>query len=152
MQDSMCRCTWCNLKNPKYIEYHDNEWCVPTYDDHMLFELLVLESFQAGLSWECVLDKREAFRVAFDDFDYVKIAEYNQNKFDELYKNGVIIRNRLKIMATIKNAQVFADIIKEKGCFFNYLKCFWDGKTYLKTIVQHQNCRIKYQKICKKRG
>ena len=146
------RCGWCNETNPLYVKYHDEEWGRPRFDDKYLFEMLLLESFQAGLSWECVLDKREAFRVAFDDFDYVKIAEYNQNKFDELYKNGVIIRNRLKIMATIKNAQVFADIIKEKGCFFNYLKCFWDGKTIFENDRTTSELSDKISKDLQKKG
>ena len=89
----MTRCKWCNLKNPKYIEYHDNEWGIPNFDDEYLYEMLILESFQAGLSWECVLNKREAFREAFDYFDIDKIIFYKDDKIRELLENKNIIRN-----------------------------------------------------------
>ena len=99
----MIRCKWCNLKNEKYIEYHDKEWCKPNFEDKYLFEMLILESFQAGLSWECVLNKREDFRKAFDNFDVEKICNYNDGKIQELLKNEKIIRNKLKINAAINN-------------------------------------------------
>ena len=111
----MIRCKWCNLKNEKYIEYHDKEWCKPNFDDKYLFEMLILESFQAGLSWECVLNKREDFRKAFDNFDVEKICNYNDEK---------IIRNKLKINATINNSKIFRKIQNEYGTFHNYLKTF----------------------------
>ena len=93
----MIRCKWCNLKNEKYIEYHDKEWCKSNYEDKYLFEMLILESFQAGLSWECVLNKREDFRKAIDNFDIEKICYYNDEKIHELLKNEKIIRNKRNI-------------------------------------------------------
>ena len=101
----MNRCKWVNLKNELYAKYHDEEWGVPSYDDGYLFEMLVLESFQAGLSWECVLNKRENFRRAFDGFDYKKIACYGDEKVEKLKNDSGIIRNRLKICASIENAK-----------------------------------------------
>lgn len=92
----MNRCFWCNLKNPLYIKYHDEEWGQPRFDDAYLFEMLLLESFQAGLSWECVLNKRENFRKAFDDFDVEKIIAYDEEKMESLRKDKGIIRNKLK--------------------------------------------------------
>ena len=112
----MKRCFWCNEKNPLYIKYHDEEWGRARFDDGYLFEMLLLESFQAGLSWECVLNKRAAFRKAFDGFDYKKIAKYDDKKIDELYQNSAIIRNKLKIKSAIKNAQIFAHFfVRRKG-------------------------------------
>lgn len=117
----MIRCKWCNLKNEKYIEYHDKEWCKSNFEDKYLFEMLILESFQAGLSWECVLNKREDFRKAFDNFDIDKICNYNDIKIQELLKNEKIIRNKLKINATINNNKIFKKIQNEyshdKECF-----------------------------------
>ena len=113
MKKDIIRCKWCNLKNPLYIKYHDEEWCKPNFDEHYLFEMLILESFQAGLSWECVLNKREAFRKAFDNFDIEKISNYNDKKIEELLKNEKIIRNKLKINATINNSKIFKSIQKE---------------------------------------
>ena len=118
------RCRWCNLQNPTYIKYHDEEWCKPNFDDKYLFEMLILESFQAGLSWECVLNKREDFIKAYDNFDIDKICNYDNNKIEELLSNEKIIRNKLKINASIKNAKIFKDIQKEFGTFYNYLKTF----------------------------
>ena len=120
----MIRCKWCNLKNPKYIEYHDNEWGRQNIDDKYLFEMLILESFQAGLSWECVLNKREDFRKAFDNFNINRICNYNNEKVQELLKNEKIIRNKLKINATINNSKIFKKIQNEYGTFHNYLKTF----------------------------
>ena len=124
----MRRCKWVNINNPVYVSYHDNEWGKHLYDDHDLFELLILESFQAGLSWECVLNKREAFRKAFDNFDYKKISMYDEKKIEELRNNKDIIRNRLKIESTIKNAKVFMDIQKEFGSFKDYIWGFNNGE------------------------
>ena len=116
----MKRCFWVN-DNPLYISYHDQEWGVPSYDDSYLFEMLLLESFQAGLSWECILNKREAFRKSFDQFDYDKIKDYDSNKIEELMNNKEIVRNRRKILANIKNAKVFLQIKEEWGSFSNYI-------------------------------
>lgn len=120
----MKRCKWCNLNNPKYVEYHDNEWCKPNFDDRYLLEMLILESFQAGLSWECVLNKRESFRKAYDNFDIDKVCFYDENKINELLKNKDIIRNKLKIKASINNSKIFKLIISEYKSFYNYLKTF----------------------------
>lgn len=124
----MKRCNWCNLNNKKYIEYHDHEWGIPNYDDRYLLEMLILESFQAGLSWECVLNKRESFREAYDNFDLDKICLYDENKICELYNNKNIIRNKLKIKASINNAKIFKEIKNEYGTFYNYLKIFTKEK------------------------
>jgi len=124
----MKRCNWCNLNNKKYIEYHDHEWGIPNYDDRYLLEMLILESFQAGLSWECVLNKRESFREAYDNFDLDKICLYDENKICELYNNKNIIRNKLKIKASINNAKIFKKIKNEYGTFYNYLKIFTKEK------------------------
>ena len=121
------RCFWVN-EDPLYIEYHDNEWGKPVFDDATLFEFLLLESFQAGLSWITILKKRENFRKAFDNFDYKKIANYEQNKFDELIVNAGIIRNKLKVKSAITNAQLFIEIQKEFGSFSKYIWAFVDGK------------------------
>ena len=107
----MKRCTWCNLNNPKYIEYHDYEWGKLNTDEKYLFEMLILESFQAGLSWQCVLNKREAFRKAYDNFDINKVINYNDTKIEELLKNKEIIRNKLKIKASINNSKIFKNIL-----------------------------------------
>ncbi len=127
------RCSWCNTKNSRYVEYHDNEWGVPRFDDGYLYEMLILESFQAGLSWECVLNKREAFRDAFDGFDIDKVAKYGEEKVDQLSQNQAIIRNKRKITASIKNSRIFKEIIEEHGSFFNYLRTFWNGITVYET-------------------
>lgn len=120
----MKRCKWCNLNNPIYIEYHDKEWGVMNINDDYLLEMLILESFQAGLSWECVLNKRESFRQAYDNFNIDKIYNYTENKIKELSENKDIIRNKLKIKASINNAKIFKSIQKEFGSFSNYLKTF----------------------------
>ena len=124
----MTRCKWCNLKNELYVKYHDEEWCKPNFDEQYLFEMLILESFQAGLSWECVLNKRENFRKAFDNFDIDKIIKYDDEKIAELLSNEKIIRNKLKIKASINNAKIFKDIQKEYGSFHQYLKTFTKDK------------------------
>ena len=122
------RCRWCNLKNPLYIKYHDEEWCVENFDEQYLYEMLILESFQAGLSWECVLNKREAFRAAYDNFDIQKVAGYGEEKILELINNKGIIRNKLKIRVSINNSKIYLDIVKEYGSFYSYLKTFTGGK------------------------
>lgn len=118
------RCKWCNLKNEVYVKYHDEEWCRPNFSDAYLFEMLILESFQAGLSWECVLNKREYFRSAFDNFDIEKIIKYDNVKIEKLLSDEKIIRNKLKINATISNAKIFKSIVLEFGSFYEYLKKF----------------------------
>lgn len=128
----MVRCKWCNVNNPKYIDYHDNEWGKLNFDEAYLFEMLVLESFQAGLSWECVLNKREDMRKALDNFDADKICEYKEQKVQELLGNDKIIRNKLKINALINNAKVFKKLQEEFGSFANYLK------TYTNDIVIYE--------------
>lgn len=124
--DGKDRCSWANPKNPIYIDYHDKEWGVPVYDDHKLFEMLILESFQAGLSWECVLNKREAFREAFDDFDVYKVSAYDEEKQAQLKENKGIIRNQRKISAAVSNATIFMKIQEEYGTFSEYLWKFTD--------------------------
>lgn len=121
------RCGWCE-GDPLYEVYHDEEWGVPVYDDATLFEFLILETFQAGLSWITVLKKRENFRKAFDNFDYKKIALYQQPKIDELLQNAGIIRNKLKIKATVTNAQAFMNIQEEFDSFSKYIWEFVDGQ------------------------
>ena len=124
----MKRCQWVNEKNDLYIRYHDEEWCVPKYDDHSLYELLILESFQAGLSWECVLNKREAFRKSYDNFDIDKVILYDEEKINELMNNKNLIRNKLKIKASINNSKVFKNIQKEYGSFSKYIWSFSNRK------------------------
>ena len=124
----MKRCTWCNLNNPKYIEYHDYEWGKLNTDQKYLFEVLILESLQAGLSWQCVLNKREAFKEAFDQFDVNKIAMYDDCKINELMNNPKIIRNSRKIKAAVKKAQIFIEIQKEYGSFSKYLWAYTNDK------------------------
>lgn len=146
------RCFWCNLKNPIYVRYHDEEWGEPRFDDKYLFEMLVLEGFQAGLSWECVLNKREEFRKAFDSFDWGKIAEYSDEKLEELYQNKGIIRNRRKIIATRKNAAVYRDILSEFGSFYLYLRSFWDGNTVIENDRTSSSLSDAISRDLKKRG
>ena len=122
------RCHWVT-DNPIYIDYHDNEWGVPSHDDRYLFEMLVLESFQAGLSWECILNKRDAFREAFDNFDVKKVAKYDHDKVRELQENKGIVRNKLKIEAAIRNAQKFMEIQKMYGSFDKFIWSFTEGET-----------------------
>ena len=122
------RCKWCNINNPIYVKYHDEEWGILNLDDKYLFEMLILESFQAGLSWECVLNKREEFKKAYDNFNLEKICSYKDKKINELLNNKGIIRNKLKIKASIENAKIFKNIKDEYGSFKNYLETFTKGK------------------------
>jgi len=126
----MKRCAWVNLNNPLYVRYHDEEWGVPLHDDGALYELLILESFQAGLSWECVLNKREAFRRAFDGFDPRVVAAYGNEKIESLLRDPAIIRNRRKIAAAVGNSRIFLEIQAESGSFDRYLQGFTGGKVY----------------------
>ena len=126
------RCGW-SEKDDLYRKYHDEEWGKPVYDDATIFEFLVLESFQAGLSWYMILKKRENFKIAFDHFNYQKIALYPDEKIEELMNNAGIVRNKLKILATINNAQKFMEVQKEFGSFSKYIWSFVDEKP----IVNH---------------
>ncbi|QWX83261.1 DNA-3-methyladenine glycosylase I [Cellulophaga sp. HaHaR_3_176] len=151
------RCGWCQ-GDDLYEAYHDLEWGVPVKDDDKLFEFLILETFQAGLSWITILRKRENFRKAFDNFDYKKIATYNESKIESLLQNAGIIRNKLKIRATISNADAYMKIQEEFGSFSTYIWNFVDGKT-IKNKVKHYkeapaNTELsdKISKDLKKRG
>ena len=148
----MQRCKWCNLDNPLYVKYHDEEWGEPTYDDKKLFELLILESFQAGLSWECVLNKRENFRHAYDSFDIDKIINYDEAKINELKQNPGIIRNKLKIKASINNAKIFKQIKKEYGSFSKYIWGFTNGKIIYETNKTSSKLSDQISKDLKKKG
>ena len=124
----MKRCFWVDEKSELYVKYHDEEWGVPKYDDKELFELLILESFQAGLSWLIVLNKREAFRKAFDNFDIDKIVNYDDAKIEELMNNSGIIRSKNKIISAINNAKIFKEIQKKYGSFSKYIWSYTDYK------------------------
>ncbi|MBL7055643.1 DNA-3-methyladenine glycosylase I [Candidatus Woesearchaeota archaeon] len=123
----MKRCSWCGTE-PIYVDYHDKEWGMEVHDDNKLFELLILEGAQAGLSWLTVLKKRENYRKAFDNFNPKKVSNYNDKKIRELLDNEGIIRNKLKVNSAIRNAKVFLDIQKEFGSFDNYIWGFVDNK------------------------
>lgn len=148
----LCRCKWCNLKNQLYVKYHDEEWGIPSYDDKKLFELLVLEPFQAGLSWETILMKRESFRRAFDNFDIDKICNYEEGKIGELLKDSSIIRNRRKIEASIVNARAFREIQKEWGTFSNYIWHFTNGEVIYEVDKTCSELSDHIAKDMKKRG
>ena len=150
--DNKIRCKWCNLKNDLYVRYHDEEWCRPNFDDKYLFEMLILESFQAGLSWECILNKREEFRKAFDGFDIDKICNYDDKKIEELLANEKIVRNKLKIKASINNSKIFKQIQKEYGSFYNYLKTFTNSKTIYEINKTTSNLSDNISKDLQKRG
>jgi DNA-3-methyladenine glycosylase I len=151
------RCNWC-VGIDLYEKYHDEEWGVPVYDDQKLFEFLLLETFQAGLSWITILKKRENFRVAFDHFDYLKVALYTEDKIQELMQNAGIIRNQLKIRAAVTNANSFIKIQEEFGSFSNYIWAFSDNKTIvnrpssLKEVPATSDVSDKISKDLKKRG
>ena len=132
------KCGWC-LGDPLYEAYHDNEWGVPVYDDETLFEFLVLETFQAGLSWITILRKRENFRKALDNFNYKKIAKYEQSKIEELLQNEGIIRNKLKVNATVTNAQAFMQIQDEFGSFSEYIWNFVNHKPIKNKVKNYKN-------------
>ncbi len=136
MSSEKVRCGWCG-NDPLYVKYHDEEWGVPVKDDKTLFEFLILETFQAGLSWITILRKRENFREAFDNFDYKKIAKYDQSKIDSLLQNEGIIRNKLKVHAAVTNAQLFMEIQKEFGSFSNYIWEFVNHKPIKNTWKTH---------------
>jgi DNA-3-methyladenine glycosylase I len=127
MMENKTRCGWC-LSSDLYKEYHDNEWGTPVYDDATLFEFLILETFQAGLSWITILNKRENFRKAFDQFNYKKIAQYNDDKILDLLQDAGIIRNKLKVYSAVTNAQAFIKIQEKFGSFSKYIWNFTGGK------------------------
>ena len=145
------RCSWVNDEEI-YIKYHDEEWGVPTYDDEKLFELLILESFQAGLSWITILKKREHFRKSFDNFDFVKISNYDDEKINELLENKDIIRNKLKINSAINNAKIFIEIKKEFGSFSNYIWGFTNGEIIKAEYLTESELSKKISDDLKKRG
>ena len=148
----MKRCNWCNLKNEKYIEYHDKEWGIASYDDKYLYEMLILESFQAGLSWECVLNKREDFKKAFDNFEIDKVCNYDDKKICELLHTEKIIRNKLKINAAINNSKIFKEIQKGFGTFSNYIWKFTDNKIIYEVGKASSTLSDLISKDLKKRG
>lgn len=150
--DHKARCVWANPKNELYIKYHDEEWGQPVHDDHRLFEMLLLESFQAGLSWECVLNKREAFRKAFDGFDLEKVCAYDEAKMETLKQDAGIIRNSRKIKAAVENARVFRDIAKECGSFAEYLWGYTQGKVVYENDKVSSPLSDAISKDLKKRG
>ncbi len=150
--DGKTRCRWANPKNERYIRYHDEEWGVPLYDDRKLFEMLILECFQAGLSWECVLNKREGFREAFDDFDLDKVCDYGEEKLEALRNDPKIIRNRLKIQAAVTNARIFRRIQREYGSFSTYLWHWTDDKVIYETGRTSSPLSDCISKDLKKRG
>ncbi len=128
MQKDKVRCAWVGEDNPLMVTYHDTEWGAPVHDDKVLFEFLILEGAQAGLSWNTVLNKRENYRQALDGFDAAKIARYGSKQVEQLLANPGIIRNRLKIAATITNAHKFLEVQKEFGSFDKYIWQFVGGK------------------------
>ena len=130
------RCPWVDLSKPDYVHYHDHEWGVPVHDDRRLFEFLILESAQAGLSWYTVLRKREHYRLAFDDFDPERIATYDEARVETLLANPGIIRNRAKVLAAINNAQRFLAVQTEFGSFDQYIWRFVDGKPIVNAFAK----------------
>ncbi len=155
--ENKIRCAWCN-SSELYQKYHDEEWGVPVYDDQKLFEFLILETFQAGLSWITILKKRENFQSAFNDFDYKKIANYPEEKIQELMLDAGIIRNQLKIRAAVSNAVAFMKVQEEFGSFSKYIWQFTDGKPIdnkrqsLKEVPATSALSDEISKDLKKRG
>ncbi len=152
----MKRCDWPNLENSEiYIDYHDNEWGVSSYDDTHLFEMFILESFHCGLSWLLILKKREAFRLAFDGFNAEKIARYDDEKIAELMENSDIVRNKAKILATIANAKAYLKTVAEWGSFSDYLWSFTDKKVVYNPfdgVTTKNELSDRVSKDLKKRG
>ncbi|PWG06821.1 DNA-3-methyladenine glycosylase I [Polaribacter aquimarinus] len=151
------RCFWVT-DSKLYQDYHDNEWGEPVYDDKTLFEFLILETFQAGLSWITILNKRENFRKAFDDFDYKKIEKYSETKYQSLLQDSGIIRNKLKVRSAITNAQLFIEVQKEFGSFSNFIWSYVDDKPIVNTFHKREDVPAttplsdKISKDLKKRG
>ena len=148
----MNRCKWCNLKNQKYIYYHDNIWGKLNTSDEYLYKMLILESFQAGLSWECILNKIDNFEVAFDNFNIDKIINYDENKVNNLLLNKGIIRNKNKILASIKNSKIFKSIVNEYGSFYKYLCIFTKDKIYYENHLVTSPLSDAISKDLQKRG
>ncbi|WP_407377369.1 DNA-3-methyladenine glycosylase I [Methanobrevibacter sp.] len=146
------RCNWAEDVEDIYVKYHDEEWGVATHDDRELFEFLVLESFQAGLSWITILKKRENFKKAFDDFDVAKVADYGEDKINELLENEGIIRHKGKITSAINNAQIFIEIQKEFGSFDKYIWGFTDGEVIKAEYLTESELSSNISKDLKKRG
>ena len=155
--EELKRCSWC-LSSDLYKKYHDEEWGVPVYDDQKLFEFLILETFQAGLSWITILKKRDNFRLAFDDFDYLKVAQYPEDKIQELMQDAGIIRNQLKIRAAVSNAIAFMKVQDAFGSFSKYIWEFTGGKPInnnrqtLKEVPATSPLSDEISKDLKKRG
>ena len=150
--DNKKRCSWVNMKNELYVEYHDKEWGIACHNDKNLFEMLILEIFQAGLSFECILNKRKNFEVEFDNFDIDKIVLYDSEKIEKSLKNAGIIRNRLKINAMINNAKVFKKIQSEYNSFSNYIWGFTNNKTIIETGKTKSDLSDLVSDDLKKRG
>lgn len=148
----MKRCSWCNERNKKYVDYHDNEWGILNTSDDYLFEMLILEGFQAGLSWECILNKRASFKDAYDNFDLDKVCNYDDRKIDELINNKDIIRNKLKIKSSIINAKIFRKIKLEYNGFINYLNSFTNGKIVYEYDKTRSELSDRISNDLKKRG
>ena len=148
----MNRCKWCDIRNEKYVKYHDEEWSVLNLDEHYLFEMLVLEMMQAGLSWQCVLNKRENFRKTFDCFDVKKASDFTDERILELMNDKGIIRNRKKIEACRNNAKIFLVIQKDFGTFEAYLRTFWDGKVIYDSNSTKNHLSDEISSDLKKRG
>ncbi|MBC7847866.1 MAG: DNA-3-methyladenine glycosylase I [Flavobacterium sp.] len=157
MEEEPKRCNWC-LSSDLYKNYHDEEWGVPVYDDQKIFEFLILETFQAGLSWITILKKRDNFRLAFDNFDYKKVANYSEDKIQELMQDAGIIRNQLKIRAAVSNAVAFMKVQEEFGSFSKYIWGFTGGKPIdnkrqsLKEVPATSPLSDEISKDLKKRG
>lgn len=155
--EELKRCGWC-VGDSLYEEYHDQEWGVPVYDDKVLFEFLVLETFQAGLSWITILKKRENFRQAFDDFNYIAIAKYSEDKIQKLLQDPGIIRNKLKVRAAVSNAVAFQKVQQEFGSFSKYIWDFVDHKPVQNRVENYKKAPAttavsdKLSKDLKKRG
>ena len=152
MKNDLKRCSWCNLNNKLYIKYHDLEWGIPIHNEKKLLELLILELFQAGLSWETILNKRENFREAFDDFDIKKICNYSESKIEELLQNKNIIRHKSKILAAINNTAIFDDIQKEYKTFDNYIWHFTNNNIIYENNKTKSLLSDEITKDLKKRG
>ncbi|NQY87675.1 MAG: DNA-3-methyladenine glycosylase I [Colwellia sp.] len=134
--DNKCRCPWLDNSKPDYVDYHDDEWGVPVHDDRKIFEFLILESAQAGLSWYTILKRRQGYQEAFANFDVHKVAQYNQDKVEELMLNSAIIRNRGKINAAISNAKLFIEIQQAFGSFSTYMWGFVNNKTIVNEYTE----------------
>jgi DNA-3-methyladenine glycosylase I len=139
MNDSIIRCPWVDLSKPEYVEYHDKEWGVPVHDDRCLFEFLILEAFQAGLSWYTILKRRNSFRIAFDQFDPAKVARYDDAKIGELLANTGIIRNRAKVLAAVNNAARFLEIQQQFGSFDAFIWSFIDNKPIVNELRKSED-------------